>query len=60
MSQLQELIFKYFDDGFWCKGTLQLLDFFNVFNPSVSNLNRILTRNNKKRRVLKMFTTRTF
>ena len=53
MSQLEELIFKYFDDGFWYKEILEFLEFFHDYSFSLSSLKRILRRNNKKRRALR-------
>ena len=53
MSQLEELIFKYFDDGFWYKEILEFLEFVHGYSLSLSSLKRILRRNNKKRRALR-------
>ena len=53
MSQLEELIFKYFDDCFWYKEILEFLEFFHGYSFSLSSLKRILRRNNKKRRALR-------
>ena len=52
MSQLEKLIFKYFDDGFWYKEILEILEFFHGYSLSLSSLKRMLRRNNKKRRAL--------
>ena len=53
MSQFEELIFKYFDDGFWYKEILEFLIFVHGYSLSLSSLKRILRRNNKKRRALR-------
>ena len=53
MSQLEELIFKYFDYGFWYKEILEFLEFVHGYSLSLSSLKRILRRNNKKRRALR-------
>ena len=53
MSQLEELIFKYFDDGFWYKEILEFLEFVHHYSLSLSSLKRILRRNSKKRRALR-------
>ena len=53
MSQLEELIFKYFDDGFWYKEILDFLESVHGYSLSLSSLKRILRRNNKKRRALR-------
>ena len=53
MSQLEELIFKYFDDGFWYKEILEFFEFVHGYSLSLSSLKRILRRNNKKRRALR-------
>ena len=53
MSQLEELIFKYFEDGFWYKEILEFLIFVHGYSLSLSSLKRILRRNNKKRRALR-------
>ena len=50
MNQLEELIFEYFDDGFWYKEILEFLEFFPGYSLSLSSLRRILKRNSKKRR----------
>ena len=50
MNQLEELIFEYFDDGFWYKEILEFLEFFPGYSLSLSSLKRILKRNSKKRR----------
>ena len=42
MSKLEELIFKYFDDGFWYKEILQFPEFFHGYSLSLSSLKRIL------------------
>ena len=49
MSQLEELIFKYFDDGFWYKEILEFLEFVHGYSLSLSSLKRILRRNKKRR-----------
>ena len=53
MTQLEELIFKYFDDGFWYKEILEFLEFVHGYSLSLSSLKRILRTNNKKRRALR-------
>ena len=53
MSQLEEIIFKYFDYGFWYKEILEFLEFVHGYSLSLSSLKRILRRNNKKRRALR-------
>ena len=53
MSQLEELTFKYFDDGFWYKEILEFLEFFHGYSLSISSLKRVLRSNNKKRRALR-------
>ena len=52
MSQLEELIFKYFDDGFRYKEILKFLEFVYGYSLSLSSLKRILRKNNKRRRAL--------
>ena len=59
MSQLEELIFKYFDDGLWYKENLEFIELVHGYSLSLSSLKKILRRNNKKKEH-KMFTTRTF
>ena len=53
MSQLEERIFKYLDDGFWYKEILEFLEFVHGYSLSLSSLKRILRRSNKKRRALR-------
>ena len=52
MSQLEELIFKYFDDGFRYKEILKFLEFVYGCSLSLSSLKRMLRKNNKRRRAL--------
>ena len=53
MSQLEELIFKYFEDGFWYKEILEFLEFAHGYSLNLLSLKIILRRNNKKRRALR-------
>ena len=38
MSQLEELIFKYFDDGFWYKEILEFLEFVHGYSKTITKV----------------------